>query len=697
LSTNISKVKKSAKQEFVNREVSWLYFNHRVLQEAADPGVPLLERLRFLGIYSNNLDEFFRVRVATLTRMSEIRTVVYPTNEDPKTVLKKIAKMTASLQPKFEAVYNDIVDALAKVHIFIVNETRLNAQQKTFVDDYYHNQLADTITPLMISRMLHMPALSDSQIYLAVKLSHSNNPKKKEIALIEIPTNDFSRFLELPRSGEKRYFILLDDVIRLCLPSVFKSLSYDTFEAYTFKITRDAEMDNESELGDGLMDKVAKGVKSRRLGSPVRFVYDEGMPGEIKKVLLGRLNFKKSDNLVAGGRYHNFRDFINFPFIDLPGIAYPSLKPLTNSQLSAAPSMMGVIEQEDQFLHYPYFSFSHYVRLLREAAIDPRVRSIKITLYRVASNSKVTRALINAARNGKQVTAVVELRARFDEEHNIKWATRMQEAGIRVVFGVEELKIHSKLTLIQKKNGKGIAVLSTGNFHEGNASVYTDFALFTAHPKIFAEVDDIFDYIEHPFQKQKFKHLLVSPQEMRGKLDSLILNEIKNARRNLPAYIYCKINHVSDSEIIHRLYAAANAGVKVKLVVRGMCSLMPLQPKLHGNMEVISIVDRFLEHSRILIFCNNTDEKYFISSADWMTRNFDQRIEAAIPVYSPKIQKELFTIFDYAFRDNVKARVVDGSGENRIQTISQLPFRSQYELYDYYAGQSAGTDRADHD
>ena len=376
---------------------------------------------------------------------------------------------------------------------------------------------------------------------------------------------------------------------------------------------------------------------------------------------------------------------MKFPSVGIPGFVYEPMKPVLNKSLAAATSMIKVIEQEDHFLHYPYFSFSQYVQLLREAAIDPQVRTIKITLYRVANNSKVTRALINAARNGKQVTAVVELRARFDEEHNIKWATRMQEAGVRVVFGVEELKIHSKLTLIQKKNGKGIAALSTGNFHEGNAAIYTDFTLFTAHSKIVAEVDDIFDYIEHPFQKQKFRHLLVSPQEMRGKLEMLIQNEIKNAKKNFPAYIYCKLNHVSDPELTHRLYAAANAGVKVKLVVRGMCSLVSDQPKLHQNMEVISIVDRFLEHSRIMIFCNNLDEKYYISSADWMARNLDQRIEASIPVYSPKIQKELATIFEYAFKDNVKARIVDGSGENRIRTDDKPEFRSQYELYKYYS------------
>lgn len=682
-------MKVSIKQKnLVNREVSWLYFNHRVLQEAANPTVPLLERLRFLGIYSNNLDEFFRVRVAALHRMLEVNAEVFPTKEKPEAVLKKIAKMTASLQPQFESTYNDIVEGLQKERIFIVNEKQLSGEQKRFVDAYYQKYLADSITPLMVSRILQLPMLSDSLIYLAVKLSYGDTAKKKEYALVEIPTNDFSRFLELPETEEGKFFILLDDVMRHCLPSVFRSLPYNQFEAYTFKITRDSEMDSESELGESLMDKVVKGLKSRKSGDPVRFVYDEAMPADLKKITLGRLGFKKSDTLAAGGRYHNFRDFMKFPSVGNTKFLYDTLPPVLNKSLANASSMIKVIEHEDHFLHYPYFSFSQYVQLLREAAIDPQVRTIKITLYRVANNSKVTRALINAARNGKQVMAVVELRARFDEEHNIKWATRMQEAGIRVVFGVEELKIHSKLTLIQKKNGKGIVALSTGNFHEGNAAAYTDFTLFTAHSKIVSEVDDIFDYIEHPFQKQKFRHLLVSPQEMRGKLEMLIQNEIKNVRKNLPAYIHCKLNHVTDPEIIHRLYAAANAGVKVKLVVRGMCSLVPDQPKLHQNMEVISIVDRFLEHSRIMIFCNNLDEKYFISSADWMARNLDQRIEASIPIYSPKIQKELSVIFDYAFRDNVKARIVDGNGENRIKTDGQPEFRSQYELYKYYSEQN---------
>jgi polyphosphate kinase len=614
-----------------------------------------------------------------------METKIFPTNEKPEAILKKITKMTAALQPKFEAVYNEVVEGLRKEQIYIVNEQELTDSQKIFVEEYYYKYLVDSITPWMISRMETIPTLTDARIHLAVRLSDENSNKKKEFALIEIPTTDFSRFLTLPETSEGKFIILLDDVIRLCLPHIFRSLSYTTFEAYTFKITRDAEMENEeSELGESLLEKVTKGVRSRRLGSPVRLVYDGEMPADLKRFIMNKLGFKKTDSLISGGRYHNFKDFMNFPTLGDKSLVYEPFVPLKNKGLDSASSMMKAIDVRDRFLHYPYFGFSQYVRLLREAAIDPDVKSIKITLYRVANNSKVTRALINAARNGKQVTAVVELLARFDEEHNIKWATRMQEAGIHVIFGVEGLKIHSKLTLIHRKNGKGVAALSTGNFHEGNAAVYTDFTLFTANKKILTEVDAVFSFIEQPFQKPRFNHLLVSPQEMRRKLNNLIQNETNNAKKKLPAYIYCKINHVSDPDIIHRLYAAAQAGVQVKMIVRGMCSLMPDQAKLHGNMEIVSIVDRFLEHSRIFIFGNNLNEKYYISSADWMTRNLDHRIEVAIPIYDEKIQAELNKIVSFAFKDNVKARIVDASGENRIQRNEAAPFRSQYKLYENY-------------
>jgi polyphosphate kinase len=453
------------------------------------------------------------------------------------------------------------------------------------------------------------------------------------------------------------------------------------------KITRDAEMDVESEFGESLVDKVSKGIKSRRFGDPLRFVYDEEMPSDLRNYILKQMEFKKTDAIIAGGRYHNFKDFIGFPSLGRQDLVYKPNIALSNLSIKQSKSVLQAVKQSDLFLHYPYFGFSQFVQLLRESAIDSEVLGIHITLYRMAKNSKVARALIYAAKNGKQVTAVVELRARFDEEHNIYWATKMQEAGVNVIFGVEGLKIHSKMTLIRMKKNKGIAAISTGNFHEGNASVYTDFTLFTADNNIVSEVARVFDFIDHPFQNLRFSHLLVSPQEMRKKIYGLITTEINNAKKKLPAFIKCKINHITDQYVIMKLYEAAKAGVKVQLIIRGMTSIIPNQKELKGNLEIVSVVDRYLEHSRIFVFCNNNNPKYYISSADWMRRNLDGRIEVAVPIYDKRIQNELDIILDYGLRDNVKARIVDEHGDNEFKTNDLPSFRSQSELYDYYVRQ----------
>ncbi len=667
-------------KHLINREISWLHFNHRVLQEASNKSVPLLERLRFLGIYSNNLDEFYRVRVATLRRLSEMNQKYFSAIDKPVLVLKKINQMTALFQAEFETIFKTIVLELKDEKISLVNEDQLNDIQKQFVFDFYRTKLIDSISPIFISRTKEFPEIGDAKIYLAIQMESDND--NHEYALIEVPTSDFSRFLVLPSSDKTTNIILLDDVIRLCIPDIFQSLNYSKFEAYTIKITRDAEIDSENDFGDSLINKVSKGVKNRRLGSPVRFVYDAAMHQDMLKFILKQLKYKKSDSIIPGGRYHNFKDFMSFPSVGEKKLVYPKLPPLKKHRIELEQSVIVAAEKQDLFLHYPYFGFSQYVQLLREAAIDPNVKSIKITLYRVASNSKVIRALINAARNGKDVTAVVEVRARFDEEHNIEWANKMQETGIKVVFGIEGLKIHSKLTLIKRKTNS-IAAISTGNFHEGNAAVYTDFTLITSNKKIVSEVDEVFGFINTPYQSRKYNHLLVSPYDMRKKIVAFINKEIQHAQKGLPAFIHCKINHICDNEIIFKLYEAAKEGVDVKLIVRGMCSMQP--PKeLKNTIEIISIVDRFLEHSRIFIFCNNNRNKYYISSADWMIRNLDHRIETAVPIYDSTIQKELRRIIDYGLKDNSKSRIVDGLGKNTFKSSNEKTFCSQVELYNHY-------------
>ena len=677
-------MRKKPKSKFINREISWLYFNNRVLQEAANPNVPLLERLRFLGIYSNNMDEFFRVRVATLQRMHELKITNEDDKDDPQKILKKIAKITATSQSEMENIFEELIEELKKENIFFVNETELNEEQTEFVKTYYDRHLEDAITPIMLSSELSFPELRDARSYLFVKLTNTKKDKSKKYALIEFPGSDYSRFLVLPGTDGAKYVILLDDVIRLCIPLLFKSLPYDTFESYALKITRDSEMEIVSEMGEGIVEKVSKGIKSRRFGSPLRLVYDKEMPTEMLNYLLKKMDFKKSGTILPGGRYHNFKDFIGFPSLSRTDLLYAKTETVENRVMARSNSVIKAIEEQDLFLHYPFYSFSQYVQLLREAAINPDVVSIKTTIYRMAHKSKVAKALIFAAKNGKKVTAVVELRARFDEEHNIQWAQRMEEAGVNIVFGVEGLKIHGKLSLIKKRNGKKIAAISTGNFHEGNAAVYTDFMLLTSNQQITSEVDRVFDFINQPFQNQRFTHLLVSPKEMRKKLNQLVQNEIANVKKGLPAYIHCKINHITDYKFIEKLYDAAEAGVKIRLVVRGMCCMVPTQARLNGNIEIVSIVDKYLEHSRIFIFCNNEVEKFYLSSADWMTRNLDHRIEVAAPIYSKSIQRELRTIFDYAWNDNVKARVVDGASENNFRTNDALSFRSQFKLAEYY-------------
>lgn len=677
--------RKTNKDEFVNREISWLFFNNRVLQESANPSVPLIERLKFLGIFSNNMDEFFRVRVATLQRMAEMRVKMVSSNDNPAEILKQISKMTATTQSEMENNYQTIRALLREENICIVNETELNEEQTNYVINYYDQTLEDAMTPIMLSaKGKTFPRMKDARIYFFVKLSLSTQPSQIHYALIEMPSSDYSRFLVLPEYDEKKYVILLDDVIRLCMPLMFKSLDYDTFEAFTIKITRDSEMAIKDELDDGIVDRVSKGIKSRKYGSPLRFLYDKEMPEDMVNYILRNMKFIKSGTIIPGGRYHNFRDFMGFPSLGRPDLVYPKTVGIENTTIGQYQSVIKSIEAKDQFLHYPYYNFSQYVQLLREAAIDPQVKSIQITIYRMASKSKVAKALIFAAQNGKQVTAVVELQARFDEEHNIQWAERMKEAGVKIHFGVEGLKIHSKLTLVTKKNGKKIAAISTGNFHEGNAAVYTDFTLFTANKSITEEVSQVFKFIQKPFQSFQFRHLLVSPQEMRNKLTQLVQNEIINAQKGLPAYIYVKINHITDYHFIQKLYEAAQSGVKIYAVLRGLCSIVPTLSKLHGNIKIVGIVDKFLEHSRIFIFCNNGIEKYYISSADWMTRNLDNRIEVAAPVYDKSIQQELKTIIAYGLQDNVRGRVCDGTGENKIQLDGHPPFRSQFKLMEYY-------------
>ena len=691
---------KKQKLPYVERDISWMYFNQRILLEAANPAVPLLERLTFLGIYSNNLDEFFRVRVATLNRIIEYDDKnIRKEQEIASQTLKQIGKLHNRYYQQFEETFAKIMEELKQENIFVIKETEMTPKQQAFITSFYRSRLNGSTNPVLLINSRPLDDQNDENIYLATRLIRKDTEgkiKEKDYAVIELPTADFGRFIQLPDVDGKTYLMFLDDVIRYCLPLIFVGMKYTDYEAYTFKFTKDAEMERDSDLRTGVLQKISKGVKSRKKGEPIRFVYDQQMPQDLLKKLITRLNIDKNDTRVAGGRYHNFKDLMKFPDCNRKNLKYPVWYPIFKPELNGTESLLTLIRYKDRSLHYPFHSFDSFIRVLREAAISKEVKSIKIALYRLAKDSKVVKALICAAKNGKKVTVVIELLARFDEASNIYWSKRMQDAGIHVIFGVEGLKIHSKLVHIASRHGD-IACISTGNFHEGNARMYTDYTIMTAHRQIVKEVNEVFNFIEKPYTPVNFRELLVSPNDMRKRLIALINKEIKNKKQGKDAYILAKVNHITDRMLIEKLYEASTAGIRIDLLVRGNCSLVTGIPDVSENIHINGIIDRYLEHSRIFIFSNGGEEKYYIGSADWMPRNLDNRIEVLVPVYNKEIQADLKQIIYYDLHDTAKGHIVDGSGENLpwkdiYPTLSEQPvdetkislFRSQEELYKEY-------------
>lgn len=671
-----------------------MYFNRRILQEAEKENIPLLERLSFLGIYSNNLDEFFRVRVASQSRIAECNDRALRTDsQEARDILKEIGKLNARYSKEFAVAIEDITDKLKKENIIILNDSQVDEEQLRFIQQYYRNNLSGHIVPIWFSAIKHFDIENDENIYLAIRMRHKDDSSNKfEYAFIELPVNIYGRFVRLADKEGKSYLIYFDDAIRCCLPLIFSGLDYTDFEAYAFKFTRDAEMDIDNDLRNGMLQKISKGLKSRKRGAPLRIVYDEAMPKVLLNKLRKNLNLDSMDTILAGGRYHNHKDLMKFPDCGRKDLKYPSWEPILKKELSdPEESILKLIRKKDRYIHVPYHSFDTYLRVLQEAAISKEVKSVKTTLYRLAKESKVVKALIAAARNGKKVTVVIELLARFDEASNISWSKKMQEAGIHVIFGIEGLKVHSKITHISMKRGADIACISTGNFHEGNARSYTDYMLMTASDPIVRDVERVFDFIERPYNMTKFKELLVSPNEMKNKFIRLINDEIKNKESGKPAYIKVKINHITDPVIVKKLYEAAERGVPVDLLVRGNCSLIPTRPELNGNMRIHGIIDRYLEHSRIFIFAAAGEDKTFIGSADWMPRNLDNRVEVVTPVYDPEIKRDLRMVVEYGMKDSLQGRIVDGTGDNKSVTPEEgeAPFRSQEALYNHYLEENA--------
>ena len=664
------------KKAYVERDVSWMYFNHRILQEAEKEFVPLLERLSFLGIYSNNLDEFFRVRVASLNRMLEHK-LDKETEQQIKKSLKTINKLNESYSKEYTEAVDRVFEELESHKIRLVTEACLNDEQKDFLSQFFYDKLNGSVNPIWLSEIEDLTILEDNRIYLIVEKCEKKDNKKK-YAIVKVPDRIYGRWVKIPSSDGFDNIMYLDDVIRYCLPLVFLGFKESTYRAYSFKFTKDAEMEMDNDADFGTMEKIALGVNSRKKGEAVRVIYDHEMPREMQKKLRERLNTKELDASLAGGRYQNHKDLMSFPDCGHKDLKYEKWTPIMKPEFVSNESILDQIRQKDRFIHVPYHSFNGYIRVLREAAIKPEVKAIKTTLYRLAKDSKVVKALITAARNGKKVTAVVELLARFDEESNIKWSKRMQEEGVNVIFGVEGLKIHSKLLYIESKKGN-IACIGTGNFHEGNAKIYTDYLMMTARPKIVNEVAKVFDFIDRPFSPFRFNELLVSPNSMKNRILRMLDTEIKNAGEGKEAWVKIKINHITDTDMVKKLYQASQAGVKIDIVIRGNCSLVPGLKGLSENIRCVGIIDRYLEHSRILIFANGGKPRFFIGSADWMPRNLLNRIEVLTPVYDEEMQADLMRTISYGMRDSTNGRLIDGKGTDDF--VNGDPFRSQEELY----------------
>ncbi len=690
------------KNQYINRELSWLQFNARVLQEAEDNSVPLVERLRFIGIFSNNLDEFFKVRYATIKRIDMAgkdgkNELKGPTASE---LLEKITNLVIKQQAESLKAINNITNELKEHNIFIIDESQVTPDQDEFIRNYFVTKVSPALVTYILNDLDAFPHLKDSVAYLAVKLVLKEKipkngriskllqqtTKEKIYSLIEIPKN-IDRFVVLPEKDGKQFIIILDDLIRYCLHINYSIFDYSEASAHMIKITRDAQLDFDNDLRKSFIQKISSSVKSRRDGEPVRFVYDKNIGKDTLDFLMNKMGIDNSDSIIPGGKYHNRRDYMSFPDLNTPGLTYEPIKPLAISGLMLQGSLLDKIAQKDFLQHTPYHTFSYTVKFLRESAIDPKVKSIKITIYRLASISHIASSLINAAKNGKNVTVQIELQARFDEAANISYAEKMQREGVKLIFGVTGLKVHCKACVIEREEKgklKRYGFISTGNFNGSTAKIYTDFTLFTTNEIILKEVNKVFKFFEINYKINRYKHLLVSPHYTRSSLLKLINKEIKNSKEGKPAGIKLKLNSLSDYDMIDKLYEASRAGVKIDLIIRGICCLIPGIPNMSENIRAISVIDKFLEHPRLYIFENAGNPKVYISSADWMTRNLDRRVEISCPIYDEDIKLELMDTFDIYWRDNVKARKLSKEQDNAYVRNDKEKVRSQVAIYDYY-------------
>jgi len=675
------------KAPFLNREISWLYFNERVLQEAADETVPLIERIKFLSIFSSNLEEFYRVRVATMSRLSNLNDKSKALlGFNPKKVLNEIKNIVVKQERKFEQLFQaTLINELAQNRIFILNDTQLNVARGEFVRNHFRDRILSNVVPIMIDMEKPFPELKDRYLYFFVRLSRGTAKKSEKYALIELPP-DLPRFLVLPETNGLKFIILAEDIIKYCLDDIFFIFHYDNLDAFSIQLTRDAELDIDKNISDKFVEELKTSLDKRKKGKPMRLLYDTEMPFDMLTVLVSKLKIE-AESLIPGNRYHKFGDFIAFPNVGDKSLEYAPTVPLKVAGLHRTESIFNKLQERDYLVNLPYQSYDYIILFLREAAIDPKVTEINITLYRLAENSRIINALINAAKNGKKVSCLVELKARFDERANISWTTKLQAEGVHVNYGLTDYKVHSKICLV-KRMEKGRAVyyanLATGNFNEKTAKLYCDHSIFTAKKEITHDLLKLFTALNKKMVTKGFKHLIVSPLESRNKFYTLIDREIKIAKQNKPAYLILKVNSLADEGFVEKLYEASNAGVKIKLIIRGICTLVPGVKDYSENITVISIIDKFLEHARVFIFGNNGKEEMFLSSSDLMSRNFEHRVEVGFPVLDEEVRQEIRDIIEFQLQDNVKARDITKTNNNKYhKNRLSTKIRAQLQTYNY--------------
>ncbi len=676
---------------YINREISWLDFNARVLQEAADPNVPLIERLRFLGIFSNNLDEFFQVRYATVKRIAQSAKAGKRIlgGIAASELLEQITKKVIVLQKESLQTLLAVEQKLQEENIYFINETEVLEAHKDFLKDYFLTKVSPALVTVMLSEGLEQD-FTDNTAFLTVKL-HLNNSPKNAYALIEI-NPDLDRFIVLPKVDDRQYIILLDDLIRYHFHLIFSFFDYHKIEAHMIKITRDAELDFEEDASKSYIEKIKASVEDRLISDPVRLVYDNTISKDALQVVMEKLKISATDGLIPGGRYHLRRDYMNFPDLGRKELLYDKQLPLTIKGLPLDENILPAVAEKDYLLYTPYHTFSYVIKFLREAALDPKVKTIKITIYRLSKISQVISSLINAAKNGKKVLVQIELQARFDENNNIDFANKLEAAGVQLIFGVPGLKVHSKICVIERREGKKTkryGFISTGNFNESTAKVYTDYTLFTSNQKILKEVNKVFNFLEVNYKLKKYKHLIVSPHYTQSVLNRLIDQEIDNQKAGLQAGIQLKLNNITSYKTIDKLYEASRAGVPIKIIVRGVCCLIPGVPNQSATIEVVSIVDKYLEHPRVYIFENAGDPKVYISSADLMTRNIEHRVEVSCPIYDAEVKQQILDTFDICWNDNVKARIINRESQNKFKPKGTKDQRSQWDTYTYFQNQIA--------